>query len=543
MAETLNFALLIICMAAVARVTGDCGKPPVLDNGSLTEDYITEPSFSVGDTVTYKCFSGYVFQPGGSWRITCQEDSTWSPLRAVCEPKNCGNPGEILNGYYTAPDTTFGNKATFYCNVGYLLVGRNYRLCTVGGWDGQVPTCDPVRCPDPPSVRNGTASSPSDGGEYGTIVSYSCDSGYSLIGNKEITCTATGKWEDPPTCKVVQCHRPETPKNGKIVAGFGPTYTYQDSIIFKCEADFKMVGKDIIECGENSTFVPQPPTCEPRDCDKPPQLENGSPTNESISQASFPVGANVTYMCNSGYIFEKGGSRHITCQRNSTWSPLRAICEPVRCPDPPPVSHGTVSSPSEGAFWEFGMNASYSCDSGYSLIGKEHITCTATGKWEDPPTCKAVRCPDPPSVRNGTASSPSEGGFWTFGMNTSYTCDSGYSLIGNKYIMCTATGKWEDPPKCKVVQCHRPETPKNGTILEGFGPTYSYQDTITFKCDVDFKMVGKNIIECGENSTFVPQPPTCEPSKNGSVGTSVGQQFELLLVLGVSVFLVMSYFD
>ncbi|XP_072336360.1 zona pellucida sperm-binding protein 3 receptor-like isoform X2 [Scyliorhinus torazame] len=260
---------LILALTAVwvARVTGDCGKLPVLENGSPADEFISNTTFPVGTRATYKCLPGYTFQEGGSKRIVCRNDSTWSPLQAVCEPRNCGNPGEILNGYYTAPNTTFGSIVTFSCDKGYIIVGKPYRICTADGWDGQVPTCQIVMCPDPPPISNGTVSSPPSGGVwiYGSVAKYSCTAGLFLIGEETIICTETKEWSrNPPRCQVVQCARPKTPDNGKITSGFRPSYSYQDAIMYQCDVNFEMVGKSVIVCTENNTFVPPPPTCEPR---------------------------------------------------------------------------------------------------------------------------------------------------------------------------------------------------------------------------------------------------------------------------------------
>ena len=39
--------------------------------------------------------------------------------------------------------TTFGQTATYSCNTGYNLVGDSTRTCqTVGNWSGSRPTCE-----------------------------------------------------------------------------------------------------------------------------------------------------------------------------------------------------------------------------------------------------------------------------------------------------------------------------------------------------------------------------------------------------------------
>ncbi|XP_048449752.1 zona pellucida sperm-binding protein 3 receptor-like isoform X2 [Rhincodon typus] len=219
-----------------------------------------------------------------------------------------------------------------------------------------------VQCPDPPHIANGTvSSSDSDSWPYGSIARYSCLGNYSLIGEETITCTVTGQWDkDPPRCQVVRCNRPKVPANGKMVAGFKKTYTYLDTITYGCNKGFKMFGGSVIECRENNTFVPPPPTCE-RDCGKPPVLKNGSAVN---SPTTFPVGTNITYRCDTGYAFQEGGSKRITCRKDGTWSPLHAVCEPINCGNPGEILNGyyNVSDTT------FGNKAYFYCDKGLGSI-------------------------------------------------------------------------------------------------------------------------------------------------------------------------------
>ncbi|XP_048449807.1 complement decay-accelerating factor transmembrane isoform-like isoform X2 [Rhincodon typus] len=183
---------------------------------------------------------------------------------------------------------------------------------------------------------------------------------------------------------VVRCNRPKVPANGKMVAGFKKTYTYLDTITYGCNKGFKMFGGSVIECRENNTFVPPPPTCE-RDCGKPPVLKNGSAVN---SPTTFPVGTNITYRCDTGYAFQEGGSKRITCRKDGTWSPLHAVCEPINCGNPGEILNGyyNVSDTT------FGNKAYFYCDKGFRIVGKNYRTCTIRGWDGQVPTCES-NCP------------------------------------------------------------------------------------------------------------------------------------------------------
>ncbi|GCC21152.1 hypothetical protein chiPu_0019619, partial [Chiloscyllium punctatum] len=181
---------------------GDCGKPPTMENGFLPAEVSAQNSFPIGTKVTYRCLVGYVFGSESKRYSSCQADSTWTPLQGRCEPTNCGNPGEILNGYYVANDSILGSKAMFYCDEGYRIVGTDYRLCTADGWSGQVPTCE-----------------------------------------------------------IVECPRPVIPEHAYIESGFGRKYKYQQEVAFRCNKGFEMIGASVIKCSENNVFVPSPPIC------------------------------------------------------------------------------------------------------------------------------------------------------------------------------------------------------------------------------------------------------------------------------------------
>ncbi|XP_043572616.1 sushi, von Willebrand factor type A, EGF and pentraxin domain-containing protein 1-like isoform X8 [Chiloscyllium plagiosum] len=326
MLERLILALMAI---GVTRVTGDCSKPPLLENGFPTNKFTPETLFDVGTEITYKCNLGYVFKKemlNGSRSVTCKEDSTWTALEVICESKICGNPGKIANGYYEAPNATFGSKVIFHCDTGYKMVGRSFRVCKADGWDGQIPACE-----------------------------------------------------------VVECQRPELPANGKIKEGFGPKYRYRETISYICNEGFEMVGDHVIECKENNTFIPAPPICKPRNCGNPGNILNGY---YELRNASFETKA--TFYCNEGY---RMVGRNLRLCKADGWDGQVPTCEVISC-DLPLLNNGTVSSPSSGDQWEPGMVANYSCDNGYSLIGAERLTCMASGKWDkNPPTCRESKMP------------------------------------------------------------------------------------------------------------------------------------------------------
>ncbi|XP_032898882.1 complement decay-accelerating factor [Amblyraja radiata] len=154
-----------------------------------------------GSSASYRCHPGYNLI--GRPTRNCSERG-WQGELPECRPKSCGSPGDILNGWANVSSNVFGGKVTFHCNTGYLMVGRALRLCEAQGWSGQVPNCNAVKCVAPPAIDSGSVSDLFEGDfwEYGMVAAYSCHSPYTLIGEKEIACSASGNWSHPPPmCK------------------------------------------------------------------------------------------------------------------------------------------------------------------------------------------------------------------------------------------------------------------------------------------------------------------------------------------------------
>ena len=54
---------------------------------------------------------------------------------------NCGDPGTPRNGQRSLSSTTYNSVVTYTCDVGYSLQGTNSRKCLyTGWWKGSVPS-------------------------------------------------------------------------------------------------------------------------------------------------------------------------------------------------------------------------------------------------------------------------------------------------------------------------------------------------------------------------------------------------------------------
>ncbi|KFQ34082.1 C4b-binding protein alpha chain, partial [Merops nubicus] len=251
-----------------------CPPPSRLYYAELEESFAAAQSFPVGTTVSYACRPGYRAIPGRSPRRTCGADLQWSPVEQFCTERSCNHPGELDHGYVHVTNLTINSKATFSCERGFRLIGTDQSTCVIMnkavGWDRELPFCERIPCEPPPSIANGRYTE-AEHYFYQSSVTYSCDD---------------------------------------VPGGTDP---------------FSLIGPATIFCTQdehfNGVWSEQPPQCRVVKCDNP-SIENGR--KSSGFTPPYRYKASVTFECNPGYFMV--GSRIITCQENSTWSPKPA-CE------------------------------------------------------------------------------------------------------------------------------------------------------------------------------------------------------------------------
>ncbi|NXS60362.1 CR2 protein, partial [Brachypteracias leptosomus] len=120
----------------------------------------------------------------------------------------------------------------------------------------------------------------------------------------------------------------------------------------------------------------------------------------------------------------------------------------LQCPSPPKIKNGQHESKGVQVFFP-GTSVKYSCDPGYVLTGKTTVSCLKSGTWSIPyPRCEGLPCPPPPLIANATHDAE-PGLNFTSGMSVSYSCQPGFSLLGDPSVQCTAWGNWSLPyPHC-----------------------------------------------------------------------------------------------
>uniref|UniRef100_A0A674AWG7 Complement receptor type 2-like n=1 Tax=Salmo trutta TaxID=8032 RepID=A0A674AWG7_SALTR len=238
----------------------ECSKPIGKPNMVLTDTFITKETFGDGTIATFECAIGYV-SAGGSRSVTCTA-GVWSEVKLTCEKKSCGHPGEVKNGIYIFEEgIQFGAKAAVTCDTGYMLVGSGVRNCLDGGWDGRVPVCQVVKCGKPPTIVNGgPVIPPEEEYDYRSVVEYSCEKEFTLVGTKSIVCEKEGEFQPaPPECKMVSCPAPVV-ENGVRIEGRLPPYKHKSFVTYECNDGYEMTGQASLTCEIEGWSAPIP-TC------------------------------------------------------------------------------------------------------------------------------------------------------------------------------------------------------------------------------------------------------------------------------------------
>ncbi|NXV77007.1 C4BPA protein, partial [Atlantisia rogersi] len=379
-----------------------CLAPDRLQYAELEDTFSATESFPVGAEVTYVCRPGYMAIPGKPRVRMCGKDLEWSPIEPFCTARRCRHPGELENGVVNVPSLTFGSAVTFSCDKGFRLRGTREISCVIKGkgvdWNRDLPFCERIPCDPPPSIANGHYTE-ADSYVYESSVSYTCNSvpkgqdPFSLIGQATILCVSNedsnGVWSGPPPqCKVVKCDNP-TVANGRKRFGFGPSYGYRDTVMFECNPGYFLNGSDIIECGENSTWLPPVPTCKKSTGDKcgHPGVVFGLVIPEKFL---YNKGESVEIKCDSDCAFPDGtGEMTVTCEGQNTWTSLKK-CE---CTKPtsgltPHISNGQVIEGQKPSY-SVGDFIRIECYTGYELDGEAQIQYEGGNQWYPRvPTCQ-----------------------------------------------------------------------------------------------------------------------------------------------------------
>ncbi|XP_045392042.1 C4b-binding protein alpha chain [Lemur catta] len=445
---------MTLVAALLATVFGNCGPPPILQFASPVNQ-LNETEFQSGSSLRYNCRPGYSRTSSNQF-LTCKEGQ-WS-YSTFCVKKRCRNPGDLPNGHVEVKtDFFFGSQITFSCFTGYILIGSSTSHCDVQ------------------------------------------DKGVD--------------WSDPlPQCVIVQCESPPDIKNGKHSGGDEDIYTYGSSVTYSCDNHFSLIGKASISCTvENKTigvWSPSPPTCEQITCPKP-NVPHGS-----IVSGFGPIYMykdTIMFNCHKGFILK--GSSVIHCEVDNTWDPSPPTCELNSCTDLPDIPHASwerYPRPTKEQIYAIGTVLKYHCLPGYTPAVDEPttVTCQKNLRWTPYKGCKESCCPIP-DLRNGEIiqhrkNRHTNDCMYFYGDQLLYSCPGNLRFSAT----CQPDGTWSpQTPSCDD-NCHFPPTIAHGHPKRV--QTYSlFREDVIYECDTGYTLVGQAKISCSF-SLWTPSAPQCK---------------------------------
>ncbi|XP_077971290.1 CUB and sushi domain-containing protein 3-like [Styela clava] len=142
-------------------------------------------------TCTISCKPGFVLDDGStSVILSCQDNLEWDGEVPTCQPVECpdlsfdGQPGLMhCNG------NKYQDGCNFVCDSNKQLKGPRKRICNEDGtWSEIQPTCEDVICePIDFPAEQGTFDC-TDGNNYASYCSFYCKSGLQRWGAKKVVC-------------------------------------------------------------------------------------------------------------------------------------------------------------------------------------------------------------------------------------------------------------------------------------------------------------------------------------------------------------------
>nr|XP_010989620.1 complement decay-accelerating factor isoform X1 [Camelus dromedarius] len=266
------------------------------------------------------------------------------------------------------------------------------------------------------------------------------------------------------------CGLPPDVPNAHLALGDNTNFPEKSTVTYKCNEGFvKVPGKPDSAVCLTSKWSTVAEFCN-RSCVVPTRLLFASLKKSYSKQNYFPAGSTVEYECRRGYRRDHTLSGNLTCLQDFTWSKPAEFCKKKPCPNPGEIKNGHVIIP-DGIL--FGASISFSCDTGYRLVGADSIYCSLvenTVGWSDPlPKCQEIFCPEPPEIDNGIILEKQES--YAYRQSVKYKCMEGFTLYGERSIYCTVKddqGAWSGPPpECRGasrVSEFRPTVQKSTTV-------------------------------------------------------------------------------
>ncbi|XP_074833358.1 complement receptor type 1-like [Carettochelys insculpta] len=496
---------------------GDCAYPPRLAFAVLNE--AENSSYPIGTKLKYSCRAGYMLNNGKSPVVTCLSNSSWSSDPEFCIGKPCVTL-ELQNGKVVYSDIRFGGTANFSCNEGYRLVGTSSAVCIIQGngvvWDNNLPFCEAIPCDLPPTIVNGSHNrQDAEQFTYGSVVTYSCFKGFSLIGEQSIHCTTkdhvNGEWSGPPPeCKVVKCPEPKV-ANGEIASGFGDEYTYRHTVTIECISGYTLVGDRSVNCEANSSWVPSLPICQriTQTTLKPtPSPSETKPTSGSTTKPTKETSKNT-----QGSTTKPTAATSLHPQ-GSTTKPTEETTKNTQG-----TNTGTITAMEKVPIVLAVLITSLQDTSLVMRVADEGVhdahglkRCQYRGEPASAPCRAGCGVPTRLIFAELKDEYKNQNNFQV-GTIVRYNCRPGYGRHPGMLpiIKCLKNGRWSEASDfCKRKSCGHPGEPENGRVI---ATDALFGSTANFTCEEGHRLIGRSSRRCeilGLRVAWTGEVPICE---------------------------------
>ncbi|XP_052236179.1 CUB and sushi domain-containing protein 1-like [Dreissena polymorpha] len=569
------------------------------------------------EDVELSCPTGHKFHlekysENRSLTLTCGKDQQWyikeEKLVAIpeCRVVYCGPPPKIENGYIVkATGATYNSTTMYSCAQGFTMFENKNATCDENGKWMNAPTCDSATCEAlyddmlldgswsiiaGNNFTNGNA-------DFNTVVKFSCNSGFELIGPIRTRCTDVG-WthqNTPPSCARLPCTKPVV-ANGNLIGTLNPVYG--DTLNATCNPGFRLSNSApylIVMCGVNQTFDimatcvdinecnsglstchVDTTTCENTEgnftcrCRAGFNANNGTActdilecdnNNGGCSHTCNEQQPNYKCSCPEGFVlFMQGGNEGFTARPSETGNMpgdvylIGHTCVPKQCPSLPPLANGQYLT--KDTVFHYNDSVEVHCNDGYFLTGRSStdatIECQDNGRWNETLTCQARSCNMPVPPSNGVFNVNSV----SFMQTVTLTCNLTETKQVSKSAVCVYISKAEgmrlagDNLTCPGMMCSDPGTPGGMTQL---ATSYEIGAKLSYRCTRSgFEPTGPQNYTCqydaGSGSAvwsynLTSNPPSCQDTEKPKVTMCPNYSSDYFYAMGTVNFMTPNFTD
>ncbi|XP_052070616.1 uncharacterized protein LOC127709241 isoform X4 [Mytilus californianus] len=389
-----------------------CSSFSVSNGGVIVADTVplSSGSYIAPTTVMIHCPRGTV--PDGSVVVECQLDGTWNNTVTTCRNQECEQLSLPLYGriFYLNATRGYNSVVQYSCKEGYELSGVEYRFCqpindtTQFDWTGIEPVCKEIKCQALPDPANGQAVYGST--TVGSVLQYSCNCGYHLIGSKVRICQPGGLWDGKNAicAPSTVCQSPVS-SGSVVMSNISPFYTVGTEVNFQC----KNPGYQIADTTPIKCVIERP-------------TENIKPKYNLIFEMRFLTPSNFNKSCDYHYVNETVELFKELVEQSckDPYRPLTTIKTVVNSGDVLQIDLTIqLSEPRKGSF-DLVCNCSTALQEIVSTGLIQNNINNVTFNGSEDTTC--------PTVRLRTADSDN------ITSTSNWSCDEGYELVHQSEI-------------------------------------------------------------------------------------------------------------